>query len=75
MEVETRIILRLLSVSFRERHGGAFSNTSKLFPNTSPCHEVHPLIGEIIPREQDADPIQDEDLPCIGVEKVQSKVR
>jgi len=36
---------------------------------------VHPLIGEIIPREQDADPIQDEDLPCIGVEKVQSKVR
>jgi len=71
MEVETRIALRLLSVSFPECY---FSNTSKLLPNNPPFHEVHPLIGEIISRELDADPIQNEDLPCIDVEKVQSKV-
>jgi hypothetical protein len=60
------------------RFAGVISRTFRtlptLFPDNPPCHEVHPLIGEIIPRKLDADPIEDEDLPCIDVEKVQSKV-
>jgi hypothetical protein len=33
------------------------------------------LIGEFIVGGFDADPVQNEDLPCIQVEQAQSKVR
>jgi hypothetical protein len=77
LELGSGIISRLLAVSFPELQIEHVSTTSKLFArnrNSPPCHEVHFLTGEIILGELYADPIQNEDLPCIEVERVQSKV-
>jgi hypothetical protein len=56
-EIESRVILRLLSVTFPElrMEDEDFSNSSKLFPNELRFHDVHFLIGEIIPGNVGAD--------------------